>query len=46
MGATEDKSLTVHTKNKLMKKEKNEIFHHNKNKERKPKKTKRDTSNV
>ena len=46
MGATEDKSLTVHTKNKLTKKEKKKIFHHNKNKERKPKKSKRDTSNV
>ena len=46
MGATKDQSLIVHTRNNLTKKEKKEIFHHNKNKERKPKKTKRDTSNV
>ena len=46
MGATEDKSLTVHTKNKLTKKEKNEIFHHNKKKDKKQKNTERDASNV
>ena len=46
MGETKDKYLIVHTKNNLTKKEKKEIFHHNKNKERKPKKSKGDTSNV
>ena len=42
MGATKDKSLTIHTKKNFKKKEN---FHHNK-KDKKQKKTKRDTSNV
>ena len=45
MGATEDKSLTVHTKKNFKKKEKKDKFHHKK-KEKKEKKTKRDPSSV
>ena len=46
MGATEDKSLTVHTRKNFNKKVKKENFHHNKNKDKKQNKTKRDPSNV
>ena len=43
MGATEDQALTVHTRRNFKKKEN---FHHNKKKDKKLKKTKRDTSNA
>ena len=42
MGETEDQALTVHTKKNFKK----ENFHHNKKKDKKQKKTKRDPSNV
>ena len=45
-GATKDQALTVHTRKNFKKKEKKENFHYNNNKDKKPKKTKRDTSNV
>ena len=45
MGATEDQALVVYTR-KNFKKEKKENFHHNKKKDKKLKKTKRDLSNV
>ena len=45
MGATENQSLTVHTR-KNLKKEKKENSHQNKKKEKKQNKTKRDPSNV
>ena len=35
MGATEDQSLTTHTRNKFKKKEKKEKIHHNKKKDKK-----------
>ena len=41
-----NKYLTVHTKKNFKKKEEKENFHHNKKKDNKPKKTKRDISNV
>ena len=43
MGATKYQALTVHTEKNYNKKEK---FHHNKKKDKKLKKTNRDTSNV
>ena len=43
MGANQDKALTVHTRKNFKKKEN---FHHNNKKYKKPKNTKRDTSNV
>ena len=46
MGAIEDQYLTVDTRKKFKKKEKKEKFHHNKKKDNKPKKNKRDVSNV
>ena len=45
MGATDDQALAVYTRKNFKKKEKNEYFHHNK-KDKKPKKTKRDISNI
>ena len=45
MGATCDQALIVYTINKFNKKKK-ENFHHNKKKDKKPKKAKRDLSNV
>ena len=46
MGATEDQALTFHTRKNFNNKEKKETFHQNKKKDKKLKKTKRDTSNV
>ena len=49
MGETKYQPLIVHTKKnfkKKKKKEKKEKFHHNKKKDNKPKKNKRDVSNV
>ena len=46
MGAIEDQAFTVHTWNNFKKKVKKENFHHNKTKDKKQKKTKRDPSNV
>ena len=46
MGATDDPSLTVHTKNNFKKKEKKESFHHNEDKDKKQKKTKISPSSV
>ena len=46
MGENEDKALTVHTRKNFKKKQKKENFHHNKMKDKKAKKTKRDISNV
>ena len=43
MGETEDQTLTIHTKYNFKKKDN---FNHNNKKDKKPKKTKRDTSNV
>ena len=45
MGANKDQALTVHTRKNFKNKEK-ENFHHNKKKDKKQKKTKRDPSNV
>ena len=45
MEANDDQALTIHTKKNFKKKEK-ENFHHNKKKDKKPKNTKRDTSNI
>ena len=46
MGETNDQALRVSTRNNFKKKEKTENFHHNKKKDKKSKKTKRDISNV
>ena len=46
MGATGDRALTVYTRKNFKKKENKENFHHNKKKDKKPKKTKIDTSNI
>ena len=46
MGETDDQSLTVYTKKNFKKKENKERFSHNKKKDKKPKKTKRDILNV
>ena len=46
MGANDDQALVVFTRKKFKKKEKKENFHHNKKKDKNPKNTKRDISNV
>ena len=46
MGAIDDQALAVYTKKNFKTKEKKENFHHNNKKDKKPKKTKRDHSNV
>ena len=46
MGEIEDQVLMVYTRKKFKKKEKKENFHHNNKKDKKPKKIKRDLSNV
>ena len=46
MGATDDQALVVYTRNNFNNNDKKGNFHHNKNKYKKPKNTKRDISNV
>ena len=46
MGATDDQALAVYIEKNFKMKWKKENFHHNKKKDKKPKKTKRDLSNV
>ena len=46
MGASDDQSLAFYTRKNFKKKDKKENFHHNKKKDKKPKKAKRDFSNV